>query len=122
MAVKNNQETVTLQAGGDLSANQFRFVTMASDGQVDVSTAGADAIGVLLNDPSAQGRAAEVAVSGITRVEAGGSVPAGSLVTSDADGKAVVATTGDAVLGIATISTADGEVASIVFNPRGYAA
>lgn len=122
MAVKNNQETVTLEAGGDLSADQFHFVTMASDGQVDLSTNGADAIGVLLNDPEAAGRAAEVAIAGMTRVEAGGGLPAGSLVASNAAGKAVVATTGDAILGIAVNTATTGEVASILFNPRGYAA
>lgn len=122
MAVKNNQETVTFQAGGDLSALQFRFVAMAADGQVDSAGNGEDAIGVLLNDPAEAGRAAEVAISGKTRVTAGGSVPAGSLVASDAVGRAVVATTGDAILGIADTTGASGEVMSIVFNPRGYAA
>jgi len=122
MAVKNNQETLTFQAGGDLSALQFRFVAMAADEQVDSAGNGEDAIGVLLNDPAQAGRAAEVAVSGKTRVTAGGSVPAGSLVASDAVGRAVVATTGDAILGIASTTGASGEVMSIVFNPRGYAA
>jgi len=121
MAYKNSQTSVTLEAGADLSANQFHFVTMDSDGQLSVSTDGAPSIGVLLNDPSEAGRAAEVCVGGMTRVEAGGTVAAGDAVASGATGEAITAATGDVILGTAVTGGADGEVISIIFQPRGAA-
>lgn len=102
--------SVTLEAGGDLSAAQFTFVELASDGQVDqVASAGGDAVGVLLNDPAAAGRAAEVAIMGIAKVKAGAALTAGDRVQSDASGKAITAASGDIVLGRAldTAAAAD---------------
>lgn len=119
MAYKNSQTSVTLEAGADLSANQFHFVTMDSDGQLSVSTDGAASIGVLLNDPAAAGRAAEVCIGGLTRVEAGATVAAGAFVASNATGEAITAATGDNILGTAVTGGADGEVISIIFQPRG---
>lgn len=121
MAYKNSQTSVTLEAGADLSAKQFFFVTMSSDGQVDPAGDGANAIGVLLNDPSAAGRAAEVCIGGLTRVSAGGTIAAGAAVASDAAGEAVTAATDDVILGTAVTGGADGEVISIIFQPRGAA-
>jgi hypothetical protein len=121
MAYKNSQTSVTLEAGADLSAKQFFFVAMSSDGQVDPAGDGANAIGVLLNDPSAAGRAAEVCIGGLTRVSAGGTIAAGAAVASDAAGEAVTAASGDVILGTAVTGGADGEVISIIFQPRGAA-
>lgn len=122
MAFKNQQTSVTLEAGADLSAKQFFFVSVAADGQVDPAGDGANAVGVLLNDPSAAGRAAEVCIAGLTRVSAGGTVAAGAAVASDAAGEAVTAATGDVILGTAVTGGADGEVISIIFQPRGVSA
>lgn len=121
MATYNSQTCVTLEAGADLSSNQFHFVTMDSDGQLSVSTDGAASIGVLLNDPAAAGRAAEVCIGGLTRVEAGGDVTAGDAVASNSTGEAITAGTDDIILGTAVTGGADGEVISIVFQPRGAA-
>ena len=121
MAYKESQVSVTLEAGQDLSAKQFFFVSVASDGQVDPTGDGAIAIGVLQNDPAAAGRAAEVAIGGLTRVEAGGTVAAGANVASDAAGNAVTAASGDVILGTAVTGGADGEIITIVFQPRGTA-
>jgi len=121
MATYNSQTCVTLEAGADLSSNQFHFVTMDSDGQLSVSTDGAASIGVLLNDPAAAGRAAEVCIGGLTRVEAGGTVTAGAAVASNSTGEAITAGTDDIILGTAVTGGADGEVISIVFQPRGAA-
>jgi hypothetical protein len=63
---------VTLEAGQDLSAPQFCFVSIAGDGQVDPTGAGALTDGVLQNDPNATGTAATVAIGGISRVVCGG--------------------------------------------------
>lgn len=119
MATYNNQLCVTLEAGVDLSAKQFHFVVVSSDGQIDPCGDGADADGVLLNDPAAAGRAAEVCIGGITKVLCGGVVTRGGPVASDTNGKAVNPATGDAILGTALETGADGTVISIIFHPRG---
>jgi hypothetical protein len=59
-----NADTRTFEAGENLSAAQFKFVTLESDGQVDLAdSAGENCIGVLLNAPDAAGKAATVAIS-----------------------------------------------------------
>ena len=47
---------ITLEAGQDLSTKQYKFMTLASDGQIDpTAAAGGKAIGVLQNKPNAAG-------------------------------------------------------------------
>jgi hypothetical protein len=121
MAYNNSQTSVTLEAGADLSTNQFHFVKLDADGQLSVATDGFAAVGVLLNDPSAAGRAAEVCIGGLTRVEAGGNITAGDPVASNATGEAIEAGTDDVILGVAVTGGVDGEVISIIFQPRGAA-
>lgn len=121
MATNQEQFCITLEAGQDLSAKQFRFMTLASDGQIDPTGDGALAVGVLQNDPDTAGHAAEVAIMGQTKVVAGGTVTGGADVASDAAGEAVAAASGDEILGTAIDGGADGEVIRIVFNPRGTA-
>ena len=121
MAVTNNQTCVTLEAGADLSAKQFYFVSLAADGQVDATGDGLMATGVLQNDPAAAGRAAEVAIGGITKVTAAGTIAGGAAVASNANGAAVTAATGDIILGTAVAGGATGDVISIIFHPRGAA-
>ena len=118
MAVNNSQDCVTLIAGADLSAKQYRFVSLASDGQIDPTGDGLLAAGVLQNDPSAAGRAAEVAIKGIVKVEAGGTIAAGGSVSSGADGIAVATASGDVPLGTAVDGGASGAIISIIFQPR----
>jgi len=86
MAVFQSRDTRTFEAGGDLSAGQFKFVVLAADGQIDLATDGAAAVGVLLNEPDAAGKAATVVVSGKTAVTAGGSITAGDDIASDLNG------------------------------------
>ena len=112
MALDSNLTCVTLEAGGDLSAGQYRFVELASDAQVDVaSAAGGDAVGVLQNDPSAAGRVATVAVMGVTKLVAGAAVAAGDKLQAGADGRGLTAASGDVVLGRAlTAASQAGDV------------
>lgn len=122
MGYKESQTCVTLEAGQDLSAKQFFFVAVASDGQVDPAGDGAMAHGVLQNDPSAAGRAAEVCIGGITKVSVGtAGVTAGGNVASDAAGEAVTPASGDVILGTALETGTDGAIVSIIFHPRGTA-
>lgn len=118
MAFNNALMTITLEAGVDLSAKQFFFVSVSADGQVDPTGDGASAIGVVQNDPNAAGKAATIAIGGVTKVSAGGAITAGNAVASDAAGEAVVAASGDVILGTALADAADGDLVSILFQPR----
>lgn len=116
MATVENYQAVTIEAGGDLSAKQYRFGLVASDGQIDaVSSAGGDADGIIMGKPDAAGKATEVAISGIAKVVVGtGGITAGQKVQSDANGEAIVAASGDHVLGKALATGAAGAVVPIL--------
>ena len=113
MAVMQSRDTRSFVAGEDLSAKQFKFVTLESDGQVDVAdSAGENCIGVLLNNPTA-GAAATVVISGKVMVESGGTIAAGAAVQADANGDALTAASGDVVMGYALEAAVDGQIMAI---------
>lgn len=124
MALEQNLNSRTFEAGGDLSGNQFHFVTLAADGQVDTTGAGASATGVLQDDNGdAAGKAVVVAVGGRSKVSAGGAVAVGDNVASDANGQAVTASTGDVILGVARSATSNAdEILSVELTLPGAAA
>jgi len=110
MAVMQSRDTRTHVAGEDLSAAQFKFVTLEADGQIDLAdSAGERALGVLLNKPTA-GAAATVAMTGKVMVEAGASVTAGDQLQTDAAGDAITAASGDVVMGYALEDAVDGQI------------
>jgi len=113
MAVHENVHSLTILANADLSTNQYSFVSRNSTNRIALTGAGLSADGVLYDKPSVAGRAAQVAISGVAKVLLGGTVAAGDEVTSDATGRAVVATTGDVILGVCTIGGAVTEIGSV---------
>ena len=113
MAVLQTRDNRTFIAGEDLSAAQFKFVTLESDGQVDLAdAAGERAIGVCLVGGPA-GAAVTVAMSGKVNVIAGGTIAAGAAVQTDANGDALTAATGDYVMGYALEAGVDGQIIAI---------
>jgi len=122
MAVFQSRDTRTFEAGGDLSAGQFKFVALADDGQVDLAGDGAQAIGVLYNEPDAAGKAATVVMTGKVIVEAGASVTAGDEIGVDADGNAVTAATSDIIMGYALEDAVDGQIFAMELIQGGNAA
>ena len=96
---------------------QFRFVKVNSSGKAVQTVAAEVAIGVRQNTPNTD-QAMTIVNSGISLVEAGAAVTAGSLVQSDATGRAIVATTGNAILGQAmeTASAAGVLIAVLLHN------
>ncbi len=110
MALDRNLEVISLPAGADLSAYQFRQVMINSGGSVAVSTGSVSpTIGVLMNKPAAAGVAAQVAIGGVSRLWSGGSVAAGDLVKSEGAGLAITTTTtGNSVVGRAVSPEATG--------------
>lgn len=121
MSTYDNMQTVSLEAGADLSSSQYFFVSVSADGQIDATGDGAHADGVLQNNPDAAGKAAEVAIGGIVKVICGSTVTRGGPVSSDASGEAVDSATGDVILGTALETGSDGAVIRMIFQPRGTA-
>lgn len=110
MAVMQSRDNRTFIAGESLSAAQFKFVTLESDGQVDLAdSAGENAIGVCLAGAAA-GAAVTVCVSGSVMVEAGGSIDAGAEIQCGADATALTAAAGDVVMGYAREAAVDGQI------------
>lgn len=115
MATQEALTCITREAGADLSAKQYHFVNMSSDGQVDaVASAGAQGIGVLQDKPTAAGQAACIAVYGVSKVVAGADVTAGNRVQADGNGKAIAATTGDFVMGVALTAGNSGDLIEVL--------
>lgn len=115
-----------LQASGDLSSHQFKFVKMSTTNlQVSLNNvAGGPSVGVLYNKPDAAGEAAEVVSFGVAKVKAGASITAGDHIVSNTSGTAAVAASGatggdvgDFVAGIALQSASSGEIFELLLMP-----
>lgn len=99
--------TVSIEAGEDLSAKQFRFVKINSSGKAVLCGTGEQGVGVLLNKPES-GYVAEIQIGGIAKVEVDAAVTAGDRLMSSSDGQAATKTGTNNSMGIAleTASTA----------------
>jgi len=111
---------ITLVAGADLSAAQYKFVKLNSSGQAIAVAAATDLpIGVLQNAPTS-GQEAEVLVSGGTKLVLGGTVNAAGVVGTSAAGAGVALTVGTDTtkyqLGQAITGGASGEIVTAVVN------
>jgi hypothetical protein len=107
-------------ASADLSSKQYHFVKMSGNNTVTVCAAITDLpIGVLQNTPTS-GQAAEVALFGITKVKADGTLAAGNIIGTSADGQAdaIAAGTDTTVytMGIALNAAAAGDVVEMFLN------
>lgn len=127
MAIMTDPVSITLPAGGDLSASQYCFVKLSSGQVVICTAAGEPAIGVLDNAPTAAGQPARV-VSGYVKVRAGGAITALDPIATDASAKAKTAVkssgagiTGSNAMGIAleSATAADQVIAAYVAPPTG---
>jgi hypothetical protein len=81
-------------ANADLSAKQYLFVKIVTGSKVDVCSAATDVpCGVLVDKPKS-GDTSQVQVTGLGKVKAGGTIAAGDLLGTDANGAAVKLTVG----------------------------
>lgn len=100
-----------------LATKQYYLMKQHTDGTLIIAAAATDSIvGVLQNKPVV-GAAALVRFSGTSKVIAGGAIPVGAFVTSNASGQAVATTTaGDVVIGVhlGTAAAASGDVIEIM--------
>lgn len=97
----------TLPSAADYTAGgaKFRFVSINGTAKAVLTAAattaaGAAVVGVCQTSPRLN-EEMTIVTNGITFMVTGGAVTPGSLVTSDATGRAVVATVGQAALGLA---------------------
>jgi len=121
MAYQQAQTNITLKAGADLSSSQYFFVKIDTDGDVVLAGDGQNAIGILQNAP-AEGEAANVAISGVSKIVIGttGTLDSGSVISSDADGKATVGVSTDFALAILIEdTTANDDVVSCLIQKTG---
>lgn len=124
MAYEASQTCVgTMTASADLSSKQFHFVKVSGNNTVTVCAAITDTpIGVLQNNP-ASGEAAVVCVFGITKVVADGTLAAGNLIGTSADGQAdAIAAGADTTVttvGQALNAASAGETVEMFLNPTG---
>jgi hypothetical protein len=118
-ALEREIVSIAIPANADLSASQFRIAVVNSSEKAAIAAAAtAKIIGVLYNKPAAADVAAQIAISGVARVTAGGVVAAGDLLTSDADGKAIATTTtGNVLIGRALTAGADTQLIEVLLFP-----
>lgn len=116
MAYQEAIQCISLPVAADYSLKQYRFGQVNSSGRFELTGSGAPADGVLQTKPSAAGDIGTVAISGVSKVSAGGTIAAGDYVMSDADGDAVVATSGSAVAGIALASAVSGDIIPVLLK------
>jgi hypothetical protein len=111
MSFEESLKCISVPASKDLSEFQYRIMLMTTaDTLVEADAATAVTIGVLQDKPDAAGRVGSVAISGISKVEAGGTVTVGDEVMAGTDGVAIVATAGSYVSGIAMSSAVTGDI------------
>ncbi len=120
MASQEQVRSLSFEAGVDLSAKQFHFVTLDANGNVVLPSAGAEAIGVLQNAP-ALGQMAEVAMlnmSGRLKVTAGAGLTVGQKIQAFGTGTAIVAASGDRELGTVAKAAASNELVEFLPGSR----
>jgi len=120
MAYEQTLRTIGAPASADLSAAQFCFVVVNSSGQLALPAAGGEAEGILQDKPNGAGVYGEVGILGISKLVVGtAGVTAGDLLATDANGKAVTATTGNKILGRALATGAAGTIIPALIQQKG---
>jgi len=118
MAVEklSSYDTWSYDAGADLSTKQY-YAMIFTAGKLAVAGANAEVIGILQDKPNAVDVAGTVAIRGASKAVAGAAITIGDYVATDASGKLIAATVGQAVVGIAlSAAGADLEVFSVLID------
>lgn len=108
-------ETVSIDAGADLSAAQYKAVVVGGTIAADST-----AIGLLQNKPAASGRAATVGYAGLMKAYAAAAITAGARLTVTTSGYVTTATSaqidGGFVVGKALAAANSGDLFPGLFN------
>ena len=114
--VQMSGQDISLIAGEDLSADQFKFV---KGGTADfrvilvTSATASSPIGVLQDDPATAGLPCTVRVSGVAKVLAGGTVTRFTTVTLMSTGAVQDKNGSDIIVGVALESGASGDFVTV---------
>lgn len=102
------------------SVGQYRFVKNVAGAGTVCGTLGERAVGVKQNTPKS-GEAMTIMADGVSMIEAGAALATiGTLVTTDANGRAVAATTGNYILGeTQEVASGAGIVIAVKLTPNG---
>lgn len=119
MAIEERLEQVTVEAGADLtaSANLFKCVKLDTNGRAVVCSAITDITYGILQDLAPINKAVPVAVGGIVKAKAGGTIAAGAPVATKADGTLQTAATTQYVIGVARWGGVSGDIISVQLQP-----
>jgi hypothetical protein len=121
MALERNLTLISLPAAADLSADQFHIVAIDASGRAALATGTVSkVIGVLYNKVSGTAYGAQVAIAGVARVVAGGSVAPGDYIVSDGAGFGIAGTGATSqVVGrcISNEATASGYIFECLLQP-----
>jgi hypothetical protein len=124
MSYEENCRSRTVVPGSVVS--RYRFVVLASDGQVDhVAAAGAMPDGVAMEPATAQQVPPAIPMAlpdgGVVKVECGGNIAVGAAVESNGSGQAITfpATVGHTSCGRALEAGASGRIIAIQFFNNG---
>lgn len=106
----NESPTIVLPAGATLENARGIAVAVNNSGAVVKPTAGAHVIGITLietDETVENGADVDIQIKDIGKWVAGAAITAGAELTTDANGKAVTATAGDYIVGIALSSASN---------------
>lgn len=110
-----------LKAAADLTGKQYHFVKLDTDGNVAAITAITDRpIGILQNEPTAAGMAAEVMCDGVSKIKLDGTSAVADVLGTSDDGSAdtIVVGTDETVYACGTCieGGAVGNIGTILFD------
>lgn len=86
MAVTQEGIDITVPAAADLSGVQFRAMIIDTNGQGTTSGANGKVIGILQNKPAAAGRAAQIRIVGVSKLQGGAAFAEQDYIASNAQG------------------------------------
>ena len=119
MAHETALQSASFVAGSDLSALQYTFVGLNTDGEVVApSGAGVLAVGILQNAPKA-GEAAAVAFGGESKCVFNATIANGVSVATTAAGKAAAVDVSQYINGIVTLGAGANEIGTVLLKSAG---
>lgn len=107
--VINQSPTIIFPAGSDLKDIQGKAAVL-KDGSLAIATAGANAIGIIPmseDEDAASGASVTVQIKDISAWKAGAKIKIGDELTSDANGLATPAKTGNFIMAVALTGAAE---------------
>lgn len=123
MTVALGGQMASFPAAADLSARQYTFVTLDTDGRVGDGAAGDACVGILQNKPALIDRPATVQIGGISKLKVAGTTSQGDRLKMDTDGLGVVTTTAtDKVGAIALEDGAANAYIAVLVTPYAFGA